>query len=166
MKTEIPTELLRAAGLRLIGSSGNPLVHDSTKRGKIFRTQNRKTVRMRTNNARNLPCKSSDTDLKRGKLDIEGADFLYWVVPTSVGGASEIEAYFLPTDVAVQMVRSAHTHWLENEGNSKGANFTPALFLDRVPSGQDRPLRDIWSSFHIGKLTIDVKSQDARSTHS
>lgn len=148
MMPKMHTETLQSAGLKILASHNLKLVHDATKRGKIFRTQDGRSVRVRTNIKRSIPCKSQDTNLRRGTLDIEGTEFICLIVPKSAGNAAEVEVYFMPTSIAVREVKEAHIKWLEY-GKSKGTNFTPALCLDRVPSGKEKNLNDLWSEYRF-----------------
>lgn len=153
-KAKLSTETLRHAALEIMRRAGKTLVHDPSRKGQIYSMATGETVRLRTSSDRNLTCKSTHPDLGAGKLDIEGTELLVFAVPTAKRGMSRVEAFCIPTDAAVKAIKDAHVFWLKHLGQSRGANFTPALTLDNRPSGQTATLQEIWSSYKIGELRL------------
>lgn len=96
---------------------------------------------------------ATSTDMDQAKLDIEGADFLLFGVPVTKRGSESVEAYLIPMLVAVSSVLQSHKSWLESGGSTKGANTTPAIWLDKVLPTSDK-FAEKWSTYRLGSRVI------------
>lgn len=126
----IPNRDLLDAGLKSMEREGKPLEKLPTKgRAMIYKTETGKTVRARTCNDHVLVV-LADSAKDDAKLNIEGTDFLLIVMPEVPRTLGNIEAYLVPTKVAVKAVRQTHKDWLASNPNTKGDNRTWNIWFD------------------------------------
>jgi len=126
----IPNSVLLNAGLNLMEQNGRPLEKLPTKgRAMIYKTETGETVRARTCNDHVLVV-LADSAKDDAKLNIEGTDFLLIVMPEVPRTPGNIEAYLVPTKIAVKAVRQTHKDWLASNPNTKGDNRTWNIWFD------------------------------------
>jgi hypothetical protein len=139
---------LRATALEIAAEAGWKLLRRPGPR-LLFSTPEGKQVRLRVSNDRALQTKASGPDPGRARLDIAGADFLLFGVPTTRHGTSEVEAYLVPIPIAVDTVLNCHQRWLNEGARTKGTNKTFVIWLDDGPSTSDK-YSDKWSQYRLG----------------
>ena len=84
---------------------------------------NGETVRVRTCNDHVLVALAASAR-KGAALNIEGTDHLLVVMPEIPRTGGSVIAYLVPTEIAVEAVRTTHADWLASNPNTKGKNRT------------------------------------------
>ena len=127
----IPNEELVEIGLSLMKQANRPLERLKTNtRSMQYALLNGETVRVRTCNDHVLVALAASAK-KGAALNIEGTDHLLIVMPEIPRTAGPVIAYLVPTDVAVEAVRTTHAHWLASNPNTKGKNRTWNIWFDK-----------------------------------
>jgi len=157
---KLTTESLRHAGLLLAELAGHSLHHvgGGTKK-QIYKDKEGHDVRLRTTNDRVLTVRGSDPDPSEADLDIDGCDFVLIVMPTEKRQQGLIEAYWVPTPVAANTLRSAHNAWLDSQPRTSRENRTFSVWFDTgvADSGM---LRDKWRQYRIPfRITLERLSR-------
>ena len=135
MVDRVDNEVLREAGLALMQENGKPLTKlPSRGRSMLYTMQNGESVRLRTCNDHILIV-VADSPERDARLNIEGTDWLLLVMPEIERTAGRIIGYLVPTEVAVEAVRTSHQAWLSNSPNTKGENTTWNIWFDGEGSG-------------------------------
>jgi hypothetical protein len=125
----VPNDALLTAGLDLMQQDGKPLTRVDSFGGSMrYSLPDGKSVRVRTCNDHILIVLASK-DSRNAKLNIEGTDFLLVVMPEIERTAGKVNAYFIPTSVAVEASRSSHQAWKDSNPNTKGDNRTWNLWF-------------------------------------
>ncbi len=102
--------------------NGMPLEKiQSGGRSMIYRRPDGQTVRVRTCNDHVLVVLADRPD-EPAKLNIENTDHILIVMPETPRMRGRVHAYLVPTDDAVQAVRTAHAQWLAANPSTKGQN--------------------------------------------
>ena len=149
---KLKSEILRSAALEIATAAGRELKRIPVRQ-LLYETPSGETVRLRTNNDRCLMTATSSVDRDRAKLDIDGTDFVLFGVPVEKRGTDLVEAYLVPTQVAVTAIKDSHKAWLEAGGSTKGANRTWAIWLDKSVPTSDM-YAEKWHAYRLGQLEI------------
>jgi len=160
MKSRVSNESLVAAGLELMRVAGHPLKRLNTgNRAMKYTLPNGQSVRIRTCNDHVLVVLAESVE-PNAKLNIEGTDHLLIVMPRSPRAAGPVDAYFVPTVVAVEAARKAHAEWLASKPSTKGNNRTWNLwFDDQVSSGG---FAKTWAKYRLaGEASTSNVAQSA-----
>jgi hypothetical protein len=130
MSDRVSNTALLEAGLTLMKAAGNPLEKLPTgSRAMKYKLTNGETVRVRTCNDHVLVVLANSADEGAG-LNIEGTDHLLIVMPEVPRTDGTVIAYFVPTGVAVQAVRSSHAEWMASNPSTRGNNRTWNVWFD------------------------------------
>ena len=128
----IPNEELLKVGLSLMKRANRPLERLKTNtRSMQYTLPNGETVRVRTCNDHVLVALAASAR-KGAALNIEGTDHLLIVMPEIPRTAGSVIAYLVPTEVAVDAVRTTHADWLASNPNTKGENRTWNIWFDEA----------------------------------
>jgi hypothetical protein len=142
----VPNDDLLNAGLDLMRQDGKPLTRvDSFGRSMMYKLPDGKSVRVRTCNDHILIV-LADEDSKGAKLNIEGTDYLLVVMPEVERTPGKVNAYLIPTTVAVEASRSSHQAWKESNPNTKGDNKTWNLWFRR---GAKNDYSTKWAEYQL-----------------
>lgn len=146
----VDNDALLAAGLELMKQNGKPLTKQlGFGRAMMYTLANGETVRVRTCNDHILIV-LADQPSEEARLNIEGTDWLLMVMPEIERTPGKVRAYLVPTDVAVEAVRTAHKGWLDTNPNTKGANKTWALWFRKdAPANRSNDFETKWSQYRL-----------------
>jgi hypothetical protein len=160
----VDNDALLAAGLELMKQNGKPLTKQlGFGRAMMYTLANGETVRVRTCNDHILIV-VADQPSGEARLNIEGTDWLLVVMPEIERTPGKARAYLVPTDVAVEAVRTAHKEWLDTDPNTKGANKTWALwFCKNAPANRSNDFETKWSQYRL-QGEADTKSGSVSET--
>lgn len=129
MGERIPNEKLLTAGLELMRQNGKPLTRvDSFGGSMMYKTPEGERVRVRTCNDHIIIVLAKE-DAKGAKLNIEGTDYLLIVMPEAERTSGRVNAYLVPTHIAVKASRTSHQAWKDSNPNTKGDNKTWNLWF-------------------------------------
>ena len=132
---KVPNQILLDTAIQLMAATGKPLKKIATgTRAMKYELEDGRTVRVRTCNDHVLVVLASNT-AQDAHLNIEGTDFLLVVMPEAPRKEGPVIAYFLPTTVATNDVRSAHMEWLKSGPATRGNNLTWNIWFDDGPPG-------------------------------
>lgn len=158
----VDNEALLSAGLELMRKNGKPLSKlPSRGRSMLFSLQNGETVRARTCNDHILIVVADSTD-GDANLNIEGTDWLLYIVPKEERMAGKVVAYLLPTRETVAEVRKKHWEWIDSNPNTKGSNTTWNLWFQ--PNGHEKANNygQKWSKYRLqGEASTEPHSEAA-----
>lgn len=158
----VPNDNLLNAGLDLMRQNGKPLTRvDSFGRSMMYKTQDGKSVRVRTCNDHVLIV-VADSPSSDAKLNTEGTDYLLVVMPEVERTPGKVTAYLIPTEVAVRESRTSHQAWLDSNPNTKGANKTFCLwFRKNAPFARSGDYATKWAEY---RLKREAYTQPANAT--
>jgi hypothetical protein len=164
---KVPNNQLLEAGLRLMQQNGQPLQRAEAKgRAMLYRTIDGQTVRVRTCNDHVLVVVADSPD-PEAKLNIEGTDNILIVMPEIPRAPGPVMAYFIPTAVVVEAVRSNHRDWLASNPSTKGENRTWAIWFDEEGPATSNGYAQRWASFRLnGSASAEVSVETASLTGS
>lgn len=150
----ISNEILLEAGLELMEVNGKPLTKLPSKgRAMIFALENGQTVRARTCNDHVLIA-VADRPTEDAKLNVEGTDWILIVMPETERTHGNVIAYLVPTEEAVEAVRSTHMKWLATNPATKGANTTWNIWFDDRGPGKANGFGAKWAKYRLdGQLS-------------
>ena len=132
---KVPNQTLVDAAVEMMTAADRPMRRLATgTRAMKYALTDGKTVRVRTCNDHVLVVLASTAE-EGASLNIEGTDFVLIVMPETPRQAGPVIAYLLPTDLAVEDVRRAHTAWLNSGPATKGNNRTWNIWFDEGPPG-------------------------------
>ncbi len=137
MRDKVPNQALLDAGISLLQAEGQHLRKIPTQtRAMIYELAGGEKVRVRTCNDHILVVLADGPELD-AKLNIEGTDYLLIVMPETPRAPGPVVGYLVPTTVAVEAVRRAHSEWLASSPATKGNNRTWNLWFDdgQSPAG-------------------------------
>ena len=83
------------------------------------------------------------------KLNIEGTDKILVVMPEIPRSPGPVVAYFLPTAVAVDAVRSCHSEWLASNPSTKGENRTWTIWFDDEGPAKSGGFAKKWANYRL-----------------
>jgi hypothetical protein len=147
----IPNDDLLAAGLELMRQNGKELTKvDSFGRSMMYKMPDGETVRVRTCNDHILIALSDSSSPKNAKLNIEGTDFLLVVMPEIERTPGKVTAYLVPTNVAVDTIRSCQQSWLDSGANTKGDNKAWCLwFRKKGKTSKSSDYETKWAEYRL-----------------
>jgi hypothetical protein len=152
----IPNEVLLEAALTLMKQEGQPLERVRTNtRSMQYALPNGETVRVRTCNDPVLVV-VADSPNKGAALNIEGTDHLLIVMPEIPRTAGSVVAYLVPTNVAVEAVRSARADWLASNPNTKGENRTWNIWFNDAPKSGG--FAETWAKYRLHGSASTLRS--------
>lgn len=159
---KVPNDQLLEAGLRLMEQSGQRLQRMEAKgRAMLYRTADGKTVRVRTCNDHVLVA-VADSPESEAKLNIEGTDSILIVMPEIPRSPGPVMAYFVPTAVAVEAIRSTHRDWLASNPSTKGENRTWNIWFDDKAPSKASGYAQKWAEYQLNgsaNTQISVESR-------
>ena len=130
METRIANRVLLSAALELMRQNGHSLTDTYTAgRSNIYEMSNAQTVRVRTSNDPILVVVAETPELD-ARLNIQGTDWLLFVMLEKKRTEGNVIGYLIPTQQAVNDVREAHQKWLDTRPNTKGNNRTWNIWFD------------------------------------
>lgn len=146
----VDNDALLAAGLELMKQNDKSLTKRlGFGRAMMYSLANGETVRVRTCNDHILIV-LADQPSGEARLNIEGTQWLLVVMPEIERTPGKVRAYLVPTDVAVEGVRTAHKKWLDTNPNTKGANRTWALWFRKGgPANGSNDFERKWSQYRL-----------------
>ncbi|MGD0421297.1 MAG: hypothetical protein ABSA68_17250 [Xanthobacteraceae bacterium] len=146
---KVPNHQLLQAGLGLMEQNGQPLQRIEAKgRAMVYRTTGGKTVRVRTCNDHVLVAVAESPN-PEAKLNIEGTDSILIVMPETPRTPGPVMAYFIPTALVVEEVRSNHRNWLASNPSTKGENRTWAIWFDDDGPAKASGYSKKWASYRL-----------------
>jgi hypothetical protein len=159
---KVPNDQLLESGLRLMEQNGQRLQRMEAKgRAMLYRTADGKTVRVRTCNDHVLVA-VADSPEPEAKLNIEGTDSILIVMPEIPRSPGPVMAYFVPTAVAVEAVRSTHRDWLASNPSTKGENRTWNIWFDDNAPSKASGYAQKWAEYQLNgsaNTQISVESR-------
>jgi len=162
MKHRVSNEVLAAAGIELMRLTGHSLTRVSTgSRSMKYTLANDESVRIRTCNDHVLVVLAENAK-PNAKLNIEGTDHLLIVMPRIPRTDGPVDAYLVPTSVAVDAARKTHSEWLASRPSTKGNNRTWNLWFDdqAVAGG----FAKTWAKYRLaGEVSTSKVAQKATS---
>lgn len=166
LREKVPTSALIAAGVRAMEEADRPLtLHYKKGKVRVYKLPNGETVRLRTCNDHILITVADSTNLD-ATLNIEGTDWLMIVMPKVPRVDGEVLVYLVPTNVAVETVRSGHQAWLDSNPNTDGNNTTWNIWFGNRKSKlpQLHGFHEKWSEYLIsGTIATTTLSDDRKS---
>jgi hypothetical protein len=145
----IDNDVLLNAGLRLMEENGKPLKKiQSSGRSMQYQLPNGETVRVRTCNDHLLIVLADSPD-EDAPLNIEGTNWLLIVMPEVERTPGKVNAFLVPTAVAVQAARSTHKEWLSSNPNTKGGNVTWNLWFDDDGPTKSNAFARKWGQYRL-----------------
>jgi hypothetical protein len=162
---KVPNDQLLEVGLRLMEQNGQPLQRAEAKgRAMLYRTVDGQTVRVRTCNDHVLVVVADSPD-PEAKLNIEGTDSILIVMPEIPRSPGPVMAYFIPTAVVVEAVRSNHRDWLASNPSTKGENRTWAIWFDEAGPATSNGYAQRWAAFRLkGSASADVSVESGTAS--
>jgi hypothetical protein len=159
MKPHVANHALVDAGLALMKSTGRPLTRvDTRSRAMIFRLESGELVRIRTCNDHILVV-LADSPKPDAGLNIEGTDHLLIIMPRVPRTEGPIDAYLVPTRIAVEAARRTHSEWLASKPTTHGNNRTWNLWFDDTPKAGG--FAKSWSKYRLpGEASTLVGQRD------
>lgn len=146
---KVPNQMLLEAGLRLMEENGHAVQRAEAKgRAMIYRTTDNRSVRVRTCNDHVLVAVADSPD-PSANLNIEGTDSILIVMPEIPRSPGPVTAYFIPTTVVVEEVRSAHRDWLASNPSTKGENRTWAIWFDEDGPARSSGYAKKWAQYRL-----------------
>jgi len=145
--SRVENSSLLAAGLDLMELSGRPLTKISTgNRSMLYRLPEGETVRVRTCNDHVLVVIATPApdDIA---LNVDGTDFILFVVPKIERTKGEVEAFLLPTAAVVRAVRTAYAQSLTGVRN-RDTSTTCNLWLGNGPDNASN-FRTHWNEYRL-----------------
>jgi hypothetical protein len=122
------------AGLYLMQVAGKTLTKIPTAtRAMKYALPDGQSVRIRTCNDPVLVVLAESAE-QDARLNIEGTDHLLIVMPARPRTPGPVNAYLVPTNVAVAAVRQAHAAWLASSPSTSGNNRTWNIWFDEDAS--------------------------------
>ena len=130
----------------------------------VYALENGQKVRVRTCNDHILVV-VADSPKPDARLNIEGTDYLLIVMPEKPRTRGAVIGYLVPTTVAVEAARRAHSEWLATSPATSGNNRTWNLWFDHLPT----PHGDFatkWQQYRLGARasTTVAGTEEARVT--
>lgn len=154
---KIPNQMLLNAGLRMMRQVEEPLEKMRTRgRAMIYRMRSGQTVRVRTCNDHVLVALAESPD-ENARVNIEGTDYLLIVMPRVPRSLGPIDAYLVPTTVAVEAARATHREWLATNPNTKGDNRTWNIWFDDDGPAKSSGFARHWSNY---KIQSEISTHD------
>ena len=133
------------AGLELMEKNGKPLTKSTWSTQKIGKMKNGETVRVRTCKMHgfvcNPPANKPRNEKGERKLNIEGTDWVLYIMLDTPYTPGKVRAYLLPTKELVEEFRNVHRDRLESMDDSN--NNPLNLFL--------------WNKDYEGRVTYEQK---------
>ncbi len=169
MTEKVPNNHLLDAGLTLLKQNGKQFKKMANKgRAMLYQLDNGETVRVRTCNDHILIVVASGTN-ENAKLNIEGTDWLMVVMPEIPRTPSDVIAYLIPTETAVQEVRDAHKRWLATDPKTRGQNTTWNLWFDDDGRETANRYAEKWKPYRLigeaSTATLAVSPEKSKSTN-
>jgi len=160
MQPKVPNKDLLNAGLALMAQNGMPLERTESKgRAMIYRTAAGESIRVRTCNDHVLVAVASSPN-KNATLNIEGTDKLLVVMPEVARMKGPVVAFLVPTDVAVEAVRSTHLEWLASNPATHGKNQTWNIWFDEDAPSKANGYMKKWAQYRLkGAASTDIKAR-------
>jgi hypothetical protein len=146
----VGNDVLLAAGLDLMKQNGKPLTKQSgSGRAMIYAMPNGETVRVRTSKDRTLIVTADKPSPHDAKLGIEGTEWLLIVMLEVAFTPGKVEAYLVPTAVAVAAARAEQQAWLDSQPNTAGKNTAWALYFDGKQPATGTDFKDAWNAYRL-----------------
>ena len=163
MESRVSNRVLLRAALKLMGQNGCPLTDKYTAgRSNIYEMSNGETVRVRTSNDPILVV-LAETPEPDAKLNIQGTDWLLFVMLEKKRTEGNVIGYLVPTQKAVNDVREAHQNWLNTSPNTKGNNRTWNIWFDESGRKTANRYAEKWADY---RLEGTVSTHDVGATSS
>ncbi len=156
METRVSNRVLLAAALKLMRNNGYSLTDKYTAgRSNIYEMSDGQTVRVRTSNDPILVVLAEAPE-PDAKLNIQGTDWLLFVMLEKKRTEGNIIGYLVPTQKAVNDVREAQQNWLSTRPNTKGNNRTWNIWFDESGRKTSNRYAEKW---------VDYRLEGTVSTH-
>jgi len=155
-KDTISNTALLEAGLNLMRENGQTLTKvPSQGRTMLYKRPDGQTVRVRTCNDHILIVVANSPE-PEARLNIEGTDWILYVMPEQERTPGNVIAFLLPTDLVVREVRRKHQEWLESNPNTKGSNTTWNLWFREDGPAKANGYAKKWKQYLLsGATTLD-----------
>jgi hypothetical protein len=155
MSSRVENSSLLAAGLESMATAGKPLAKVNTgTRSMMYRMSDGGSVRVRTCNDHILVVIATASN-NRPTLNIEGTDYLLFVVPQVERTKGAIEAYLLPTLEVSRSVRSAYADTLSKIDGIHNHSTTCNLWL-ADGEGAAFGFRSRWAAFRLTGASASI----------
>ena len=129
MTDRVSSKQLLAAGLQIMRNAGRELKKIKTSgRAQIYEMNNGETIRVRTCNDHVLLI-AAENDGTYENMSIKGTDWILVVMPEIERTQSNIMAYLIPTDIAVEEARKILSEWTAIGSKTRGEHVTWYLFF-------------------------------------
>lgn len=159
----IDNDVLLQAGLDLMRLNGMPLTKIPSKgRSMLYKLPSGETVRARTCNDHILIAVANKPSAD-ARLNIEGTDWLFIVMPEIERTEGKIIGYLIPEAEAVKEVRATHQAWLATKPKTNGGNTTWNLWFDHNGSGKADNYAEKWAKYRLeGDVsTLEISSEQS-----
>ena len=161
METRVSNRVLLGAALKLMRENGHSLTDKySAGRSNIYEMGNGQTVRVRTSNDPILVV-LAETAEPDAKLNIQGTDWLLFVMLEKKRTEGNVVGYLVPTQKAVDDIREAHQNWLNTRPNTKGNNRTWNIWFDGSGRKTANHYAERWAQY---RLEGTVSTHDVAAT--
>src|SRR5262249_12907070 len=133
----------------LMEQSGQALHRLASKgRSMLYGTPSGQTVRVRTCNDHVLVAVAEGSSPET-KLNIEGTDFVLIVMPETPRSPGPVAAYFVPTSVVTEAMRSSHRNWLASNPSTHGENKARAIWFDDNAPPTSNGFAKKWANYRL-----------------
>ncbi len=158
MAERIESEILVQAGLAAMARAGRPLTRLPSKgRAMIYGMPDGQTVRVRTCNDHVLIV-VGDTAAPDARLNIEGTDWLLFVIPEIERTPGNAISYLLPTKEVETEARRTHEEWLAGNPNTKGDNKTWNLWFKKDAPAKANDYATKWANYRLDVSIVTPKA--------
>lgn len=127
----------------------------------IYGTPDGQTVRIRTCNDHVLIIVGDSAGVD-AKLNIEGTDWLLFVMPEVERMPGRAVSYLLPTKEVETEARRRRQEWLASDPNTKGENNTWNIWFKKDAPAKANDYGTTWAKYRLDARSIAPKSPAAR----
>jgi len=160
MVQRVPNSALLEAGLKLMTAVGLPLRKLEAKgRAMIYETDEGNSVRVRTCNDHVLVAVASSSGTET-KLNLEGTDKILVIMPETPRTPGPVMAFLVPTNVALEAIRSAHGDW---KTNNQSTNRTWNIWFGDDGLSTANNFARKWDAYRL-RASTSVESDVTRNS--
>jgi hypothetical protein len=156
--------MLVESGLAAMERAGRLLTRVPTKgRAMIYSMPDGQTVRVRTCNDHVLIV-VGDTAASDARLNIEGTDWLLFVMPEVERTPGATISYLLPVQEVEAEARRTHEEWLAGNPNTKGDNKTWNLWFKKDAPTKANDYATKWAKYRLDVSIATPKIASLRNS--
>lgn len=149
---KIPNAALIKCAAEIMSAENRSFEPISTRgRSMIYRTEDNKTVRLRTSNDHVLVIAAKPLEDK-WQLNIEGTDYVLVVMPVIQRVVGEVRAFLVPTELLVRLVREEYAEML-NQVPEIGMKPNAVTVQFGSPNNDGEPFDRAWDPYLLPHTT-------------